>query len=666
MTLEQVFGDHAPVVREHYLKTFAGEEQSFEFFINEQHQFYRTVPLYAQDGTIPRVLSVAENITERKKTENERQKFVMLADSSSEFIGMCDLDFNPLYVNPAGVRMVGLPDMDAACRVKVQDYFFPEDQQFITEEFFPQVLRDGYGDVDIRLRHFQTGEEIWMFYYLYSVREASGKIIGWATVSRDITERKLADAALRESEERFRAISSHTPDHILMQDRQLRYTLVVNPQLGLTEDDMLGKTDYDFLTKEDADHLTQFKTQVIVAGEPANFETSLNSTDGEPEYFEGTYVPRRDASEQVIGLIGYFRNVTERKQAEQALHESEFRYRQLLEASPIGVGVHIDGKIAFLNPAGAKILGAESPGNLIGKPINEIIHPDGIKAAVHRIQRMLAGGQGLYPVEDRFIRLDGSVIPVEVMAVPLTYKGQPAVQVMVMDISERKEAEKALRNSYDQLRSLATRISQVEETERRNIARELHDSVGQNLTALSININMLRSISPRESVETFTPFLDDSQKLIEHTSGQIRNIMAELRPPELDDYGLVAALRWYAGGFAARNQIETQLPSDDLDPRPSGQVEIALFRIAQEALTNIAKHAQASQVVINLSQGAGILRMTIADDGIGFNPLAQISDRGRKSWGLLNLKERAESIGGQMQIESQLGSGTRLTVEVPR
>ena len=223
-----------------------------------------------------------------------------------------------------------------------------------------------------------------------------------------------------------------------------------------------------------------------------------------------------------------------------------------------------------------------------------------------------------------------------------------------------------MRNSYDQLRSLATRISQVEETERRNIARELHDSVGQNLTALSININMLRSISPRESVETFTPFLDDSQKLIEHTSGQIRNIMAELRPPELDDYGLVAALRWYAGGFAARNQIETQLPSDDLDPRPSGQVEIALFRIAQEALTNIAKHAQASQVVINLSQGAGILRMTIADDGIGFNPLAQISDRGRKSWGLLNLKERAESIGGQMQIESQLGSGTRLTVEVPR
>ncbi len=135
-----------------------------------------------------------KEVAERKQAEASRQKFAMLADSSSEFIGMCDLDLNPIYVNRAGMRMVGLADLAAACEVKVQDYFFPEDQRFIAEEFFPRVLREGDGSVEIRLRHFQTGEPIWVYYYLFSVRDAGGEIVGWATVSRDITERKRVEA----------------------------------------------------------------------------------------------------------------------------------------------------------------------------------------------------------------------------------------------------------------------------------------------------------------------------------------------------------------------------------------------------------------------------------------------------------------------------------------
>jgi PAS domain S-box-containing protein len=139
-------------------------------------------------------LVTIRDITEYKRLELDRQRFYRLAESSSEFIGMCDLDMQPLYVNPAGQRMVGLPDLAAACRVKVQDYFFPEDQKFIAEELFPRVLREGQGDVEIRFRHFQTGEALWFFYNLFNVRDASGNVIGWATVSRDITERKQAEA----------------------------------------------------------------------------------------------------------------------------------------------------------------------------------------------------------------------------------------------------------------------------------------------------------------------------------------------------------------------------------------------------------------------------------------------------------------------------------------
>ncbi len=138
--------------------------------------------------------NLKREVSERKQIEEDLQKFAMVADSSSEFIGMCDLALKPIYVNPAGMRMVGLPDMEAACSVAVPEYFFPEDQQFISEEFFPRVLREGHGNVEIRLRHFQTGQPIWVFYYLFHVHDVNGNLIGWATVSRDITERIQAEA----------------------------------------------------------------------------------------------------------------------------------------------------------------------------------------------------------------------------------------------------------------------------------------------------------------------------------------------------------------------------------------------------------------------------------------------------------------------------------------
>ena len=176
-------------------------EEEISFADDGHREMVETIktPIYDTEGHNTGVLGIARNITDRKLAEEDRQKFVLLAESSSEFIGMCDLNLNPHYVNPAGMRMVGLPDMAAACRVKVQDYFFPEDQQFIAEDFFPRVMREGHGDVEIRLRHFQTGNAIWMYYYLYSVCDINGTAIGWATVSRDITERNRAEESLNKS-----------------------------------------------------------------------------------------------------------------------------------------------------------------------------------------------------------------------------------------------------------------------------------------------------------------------------------------------------------------------------------------------------------------------------------------------------------------------------------
>jgi PAS domain S-box-containing protein len=152
------------------------------------------------------------------------------------------------------------------------------------------------------------------------VLDDAGRVSSIACFSRDITESKRAEAALRESEARFKMIASSTPDHLLVQDRDLRYVLVVNPQLGLTEQEMLGKTDHDFLAKADADHLTRIKRQVLETGRPVHLETPLISPRGELQYFDGSYVPKFDATGRIDGLIGYFKNVTERK-----LREAEFQ-----------------------------------------------------------------------------------------------------------------------------------------------------------------------------------------------------------------------------------------------------------------------------------------------------------------------------------------------------
>ena len=151
--------------------------------------------------------------------------------------------------------------------------------------------------------------------------------------------------------------------------------------------------------------------------------------------------------------VAVIRDISARKAAELSLRESEERYRQLLDASPVGVAVHSEGKIVFANPAGARILGG-TPDQVVGRPIFQVIHPDNQEAARDRIRRLLAGEKGLYPTEDRYVRLDGSEVPVEVRAVPLTYQGKPAVQVIVSDISERKEAERALRESEGRFRAI--------------------------------------------------------------------------------------------------------------------------------------------------------------------------------------------------------------------
>ena len=227
---------------------------------------------------------------------------------------------------------------------------------------------------------------------------------------------------------------------------------------------------------------------------------------------------------------------------------------------------------------------------------------------------------------------------------------------------ERIRAGDELQQSFSRLRELSRRLMDVEEDARRRINRELHDRIGQNLSTLNLNLNVIRERIPEDPSRDLARRIDGAQKLLEATILQMRNVMAALHPLALDDLGLLAALRVHAEPFSASIATPVVVQGDDVAPRLPPPVEMSLFRIAQEALANAAKHAHAGRIDVTLVNGDDLVRLTIADDGVGF-------DAGRpraQSWGFSIMRERARATGLALRIESEPGRGTRVVVEAKR
>lgn len=220
-----------------------------------------------------------------------------------------------------------------------------------------------------------------------------------------------------------------------------------------------------------------------------------------------------------------------------------------------------------------------------------------------------------------------------------------------------------LQHSHSHLAELSRRFAQVNESERRAISRELHDRVGQNLTALSISIQNLKGLLPPEAIRIVEAKFDDAQELVQDTTRIIREVMSELHPPELEDHGLVAALETYAEKTVSRAGMELNAHLPELLASLPLETSTALFRAAQEAVTNVLKHADAKRIDIDLEEEDHRLRLRIADDGRGFD-VGALKRREIQSWGLRIMQERLESVGGNVQVESDPGRGTIVTFEV--
>jgi signal transduction histidine kinase len=241
-----------------------------------------------------------------------------------------------------------------------------------------------------------------------------------------------------------------------------------------------------------------------------------------------------------------------------------------------------------------------------------------------------------------------------------------AIQMARVAIQSKLEEERMRASEAGDMRALSRRLVETQETERRELARELHDRVGQNLTGLSINLGILRGHLTDSADAKVRSRLEDSLALLESTASAIAQVSSDLRPPMLDDHGLATTLRWYAQQFSARTGIRVSVDVECPHEAAAPGVQLALFRIAQEALNNVAKHARATKVSLAVGCPASDYLMTISDNGIGFDEPQGGRSKARSGLGMVTMRERAQAVGGQFEVGSLPDHGTRVLVRVPR
>jgi PAS domain S-box-containing protein len=362
------------------------------------------------------------------------------------------------------------------------------------------------------------------------------------------------------------------------------------------------------------------------------------------------------------------------RRTQQQLEASHEAYRALYEFAPTGYfTLTEEGLILQANPVAANQLGMTEPA-LLHQPLAHYVARES-QEIFFKHRRWALKSKSRQACELELVRADGTPFYVHMESLPILEEtGEYSLRTAIIDITERKHAEQeneqlleVLQQKNQQVRALSRRLVEVQEVEQQRIAQELHDRVGQGLTAIGFHLEYLKG-----QVEKLLPeaqalhgHLGTTLELVAETTDRVRNLMTELRPPMLDEYGLLTTFEWYGEEFAKWSGVLVQVYGKEPAPRLPSQVENVLFRILQEVLTNVAKHAKASEVVVLLQPQAEFIRLIITDNGIGLEAARQDRAERQKSWGLQIMSERAEMIGGLCRIESQPGQGTRVTVEVP-
>ena len=358
-------------------------------------------------------------------------------------------------------------------------------------------------------------------------------------------------------------------------------------------------------------------------------------------------------------FIVILRDITERKQVEAALRENEQRYRTLFRQAMDGILLlDTEGNLVEVNDSFARMHGY-TVDEMLQMNLRELDTPEAQALAPERARRILQGETIGFEVEQ--YHQDGHILPLDVAASAIDIDGKMYVLAFHRDITERRRADQELRRSQQALRGLSKAANEALEAERRRTARELHDELGQSLTALKMDLESLRSALPPSQ-----PDLGDRVRsmhaLLDGTIAATRRIAADLRPLMLDDLGLAAALDWLTQNFSKHTGIATDLVIDDSVAQVPEPIASALYRITQESLTNVAKYAQATNAEIRLERDGDWVQLLVRDNGRGIGAADQ--DK-HGTFGLLGIRERVSLLGGEVSIAGEPGRGSEVRARIP-
>jgi len=630
------------------------------------------------------------------------ERFRLIAENIDEVVWSADVMVEKnFYISPGYERIWGRPRQALQDNPRAYtDAIHPDDRARVLADLEAEKRGQPF-EHEYRIV-LPDGSLRWIWDRGYPVRAGSGEVIRYVGAAQDITKRKLAEQALQEKIAHLQLVYDTSSAAIF--DLDVRGVIThANRRMA----QMFGRPLERLLGSEYVHLLHPDERESGRSAMSALLENRMDALDRERRYlredggeFWGRITGRRisGASGELIGLVGVIVDVTEARQAEETLRRNEARLRELFDTFPIAVA-HVDKaqRLTFANRYYRESYGDDYAGRTIkefvGDKVYAVLQP--------LIERALAGEvvqhehsfvddhgrvntRALRYVPDRDAA--GEVVGFFALREDITARRRAEEQIFKLsadlelrvhertsqlsaanaalqaELNERRQAEKAALDLAERLQMMARRLGEAQELERRRLASELHDGVGSHLAAIGLNLVILQKQLAQGNIANMQRQLADLIALIDQAKANAKEISVDLRPLLLEDRDLLPALEEYARKFEGSTGIAVRVRGENSRGRLPADEKIALFRIAQEALTNCAKHARASSVAIEFNSHADRLVLSVSDDGVGLD-LAGI-DRAKQGLGLLSMQERAEAIGGKWQIESAPGKGTRVSVSL--
>ncbi|HSY16881.1 MAG TPA: PAS domain S-box protein [Candidatus Acidoferrales bacterium] len=644
---------------------------------------FRDEIVYDKSGRPIRLFGTVQDTTERKQAEEllkaREQEIRAIVENSPDFIVRYDRELRRTYVNPAFIKASGLPreallgrEIGSAAKDGAVNATLEEIE--ILESSLKSVLAAGRPFQFESTWPLPTGRRSFSV-HLEPEFDAQGALTSILGISRDVTEQKRAEEAVRDSQQLLHLVLATLPVGVAVTDRSGDIILTNEASKHIWGGAIVPGSERWAQTKafwhdsgKKVDPNSWASIRALSAGQTSlNELIDIETYDGQQKIIQNSAAPIRNAEGQIVQAVIVNEDVTERVRAEEALKKAEDNHRFVLDATPAMIHTaRPDGYLDYFNQRWTDYVGVPME-KLQGWGWMTVIHPEDIEGEVSRWRECVASGEP-FRYEVRMRRADGKYRWVLHHKVAVR-DGQGNIVKWCgssMDIDDQKQAERLLRDSYAQLRALSARLQSVREEEAIRIAREIHDDLGQKLTGLKMDLRRaerkIEGLGNSPAVNSLLDTVVSATELVDGTTASIQEIAANLRPEMLDKLGLGAALRYESRRFQERTGVLCEVILPETEPELSTGVSTALFRIFQECLTNIARHAHATNVKAVLELDGGWVILSVQDNGRGITE-AEMADP--ESLGLLGMKERAALLGGAAVFQRAPGGGTVARVRVP-